>query len=247
MNNKTVLILGATSGIASATAQALAAKGYRLHLAGRDKSELEILSQDLSIRSGAKVSFSLFDVHDINSHTQFFKDVLSQCGSIYGALVAVGELGDQMLAQTDAAHAKRIIDANFTGVVSLLTPIANHLEEQKQGFIVGISSVAGDRGRQSNYLYGSSKAGLSAFLSGLRNRLSKVNVQVLTVKPGFVNTKMTFGKQGMFLVAEPGDIANGIVSAIEKRKNVIYLPWFWWGIMKIIRSIPEPVFIRMKM
>jgi short-subunit dehydrogenase len=247
MNNKTVLILGATSGIAKATAQALAAKGYGLHLAGRDKSELEILSQDLSIRSGAKVSYSLFDVHNVDSHQQFFKDVLAQCGTIYGALVAVGELGDQILAQNDPTHAKRIIDANFTGVVSLLTPIANYLEEQRQGFIVGISSVAGDRGRQSNYLYGSSKAGLSAFLSGLRNRLAKSNVQVLTVKPGFVNTKMTFGKQGMFLVAEPEDIAKGIVAAIEKRQNVIYLPWFWFWIMKIIRSIPEPIFIRMKM
>lgn len=150
--------------------------------------------------------------------------------------------GDQSLAQTDFNHAQLIIDSNYTSVVSILTHVANYLEKQSHGWIVCISSVAGDRGRQSNYIYGSAKGGVSLFLQGLRNRLAKSGVHVLTAKHGFVDNKIAFGKPGMFLVASPERVASDILRALQKGKNIAYVPWFWWGIMLIIRNIPESLF-----
>jgi decaprenylphospho-beta-D-erythro-pentofuranosid-2-ulose 2-reductase len=140
-----------------------------------------------------------------------------------------------------------MVAVNYLGAMSVLDQCANLLATAGAGFIVGISSVAGDRGRQSNYYYGSAKAGLTAYLSGLRNRLSGQGVQVLTVKPGFVDTAMTYGLEGMFLVASPEDVGRQIVRAVEKRRNTVYLPWFWRYIMLIIRHIPEFLFKRLKL
>ncbi len=162
-------------------------------------------------------------------------------------VVAVGRLGDQARAETDPAHAAEILQVNLGSAVSLLTHAANHLEAGGKGFIVGISSVAGDRGRQSNYVYGAAKGGLTVFLQGLRNRLAPKGVHVLTVKPGFVDTRMTFGKPGMFAVAEPEKVGEGIARALDHRRNVVYLPGFWRAIMGVIDAIPETVFKRLKL
>ncbi len=247
MYDKTVLIIGATSSIAKAIAVQLAQQGKALHLAGRDAEEVERTAQDLAIRYQAPVSWSQFEATAYHTHADFFEKAIAQMGQLEGVIVSLGELGDQGQAQTDFSQAQRIIESNYTGVVSILTYVANYLEQQRQGYIISISSVAGDRGRQSNYIYGSAKGALSLFLQGLRSRLAKVGVQVLTVKPGFVDTKMTFGKSGMFLVAQPEQVAKAILRARDRRKNIVYVPWFWFWIMLIIRSIPEPIFKKLKL
>ena len=162
-------------------------------------------------------------------------------------LIAYGTLDNQKACEQDFAKAEQALRTNFLSVVSLLTPIANRLEKQHYGCIAVISSVAGDKGRQSNYVYGSAKGALTLFLQGLRNRLHPANVCVLTIKPGLVDTPMTASFKKGALWAKPETIANGIYCAIKKRKNTVYLPWFWWIIMMIIRHIPEPIFKRMKL
>jgi short-subunit dehydrogenase len=151
------------------------------------------------------------------------------------------------LAARDFKSGEKIIVANFTGAASILGYCANFLEQKKHGFIIGISSVAGDRGRQSNYVYGAAKGALSLYLQGLRNRLFASGVRVITIKPGFVDTAMTYGLPGLFLVASPHDIGKRIVAALDKSADVVYLPWFWRYIMLIIKHVPEPIFKRMKL
>ncbi len=241
-----VLILGATSGIARAVAAELARGKHDLVLAGRDLPELQAMATDLSLRHGVKARTLQMDFLDFGSHERGLRPVLTADG-ISGAVVCFGYLGDQKLAQTDFAEARRILDTNFTACVSVCNLLAHHFEQRRTGFLCVLSSVAGDRGRQSNYTYGAAKGALSLYLQGLRNRLFPAGVRVITVKPGFVNTKMTYGKEGMFLVAEPEAVARGIVKAIERGADVVYLPFFWRWIMLIIRSIPERVFKRMKL
>ena len=149
--------------------------------------------------------------------------------------------------EQDYAYTEQALRTNFLSVVSLLTPIANQLEKQHYGCIAVISSVAGDRGRQSNYVYGAAKGALTIFLQGLRNRLQAANVCVLTIKPGFVDTPMTADLKKGALWAKPESVAKGIYRAIKRRKNSVYLPWFWWPIMMVIRHIPEPIFKRLKL
>lgn len=247
MKHKSVLLIGATSSIARSLASQMAQQGVALHLAARDSFELQRIAQDLTIRYQVPVSWSVVEAENYDSHPQLIAETLEKRGNLDGVIVSLGELGTQQEAQEDFDKAQRIIHSNYTGVASILTHAANYLEKQKQGFIIGISSVAGDRGRQSNYIYGSAKGALSLFLQGLRSRLAKCNVHVMTVKPGFVDTKMTFGMPGLFLVASPDDIAKGILKALDKQKNIVYLPGFWWGIMTIIKSIPEFIFKKMKL
>lgn len=244
---KSVLILGATSGIASALAYKLAMKKFNLVLAGRDIVALKSLANDLSIKHGIKTSVKIFEALDYENHDSFFKDCITEVTSIDGVVLCYGHLGDQIQGQKDFSAAKEIIDINYTSPLSILSIAANYFEAQKKGFICAISSVAGDRGRQSNYFYGSAKGALALFLQGLRNRLSKSNVRVITVKPGFVDTKMTFGQEGMFLVAKPEKVARDIYKAIQKNKNVLYTPFFWYWIMFIIKAIPEKIFKKMKL
>jgi short-subunit dehydrogenase len=161
-------------------------------------------------------------------------------------VLAFGYLGDQQAARDFSAGAK-VIASNFTGAVSILGYCANYLEQLHRGFIIGISSVAGDRGRQSNYVYGAAKGALSLYLQGLRNRLHPGGVRVITIKPGFVDTAMTYGLPGLFLVASPQNIGERIVAALGKSADVVYLPWFWRYIMLIIKHVPEAIFKRMKM
>jgi len=242
-----VLILGATSAIASALAQEFAAQKFGVILGGRDGEELGALACDLSLRYGVRTAVLPFDALDTQIHASSLESFLSEAGNaLNGAVVCIGYLGDQAEGQSDWKEARRILETNFTGCVFALNILANYFEHRRAGFICALSSVAGDRGRQSNYLYGAAKAGLSAYLQGLRNRLFHAHVKVITVKPGFVDTHMTYGRPGLFLVASPESVAKGIFRAIAKGKDVVYLPWFWRPIMFVVRSIPEAVFKRLR-
>jgi decaprenylphospho-beta-D-erythro-pentofuranosid-2-ulose 2-reductase len=242
---KTVLILGATSEIALAVARRLAEAGYGLQLAGRDREALQRAASDLALRFSIPVQVLTVDVLDFNSHADFWKGLDPEP---FGIVCAAGYLGDQIAAQSDQAEARRIIDTNLTGCVSLLSLAANRLEECGEGFIVGISSVAGDRGRASNYFYGAAKAGFSAYLSGLRNRFGRTAIKVVTVKPGFVATRMTEGlKLPARLTATPEEVAADIVRALRKGHDVVYTRWFWRWIMMAIIHLPDVLFKRMRL
>jgi short-subunit dehydrogenase len=240
------MVLGATSSIARAIADELAKEGYPLYLAGRDLPELWRVASDLQIRHGVEVNVSVFDADDPSQHAAFFENALQRTKGLGGAVVAFGDLGDQAEAEKNPQSAQATLMRNYAAAVSVLLLVANHLEEARTGFIVGISSVAGDRGRQSNYVYGSAKAGLSAFLSGLRARMHKVGVPVLTVKPGFVDTAMTFGREGMVRVATPEQVGKAVVKAVRARKDVVYVPGLWRWVMLVIKSVPERVFKKLK-
>jgi short-subunit dehydrogenase len=247
MGVPSVLILGATSAIASALAREFATHKFDLVLGGRDREELSALASDFSLRYGVRAGVLPLDALDTQSHASTLRSFLAEAGNaLEGVVVCMGYLGDQAKGQCDWEEARRILETNFTGCVSALNILANHFEPRRAGFICAISSVAGDRGRQSNYLYGAAKAGLSAYLQGLRNRLFHAHVKVITVKPGFVDTRMTYGHSGLFLVASPESVAKGIFRAIVKGKAVVYLPWFWRPIMLVVRSIPEAIFKRLR-
>ncbi len=245
-----VLVVGAGSGIARALLNQLASRANRLILAGRDVEELQRTASDISIRHQIPTDVLSFDALDFAGHEEFFTNAVVRCnGDLGGVVVCYGHMLDQSLAAKSEDVVREMLDVNFTSVATLLNVIARHFEQRRNGFIVALSSVAGDRGRQSNYCYGAAKAGLTAYLSGLRNRLTPCGVQVLTVKPGFVDTPMTHGilKPGSPLVAQPEKVAGDIVRAIDRRRDVLYTPWFWHGIMTIIRAIPERVFKRLKL
>ena len=241
----TVLLLGATSDIGLALAESYAQLGYTIQLAGRNSDQLNTIKSDLTIRFETDVQTYAFDACDFDSHTNFYHSLATKPDI---AICIFGYLGDQEKAQANWNESKLIIDSNYTGACSILNIISNEMETKKAGTIVGISSVAGERGRQSNYMYGCAKAGFTAYLSGLRNRLFKSGVHVLTVKPGFVNTKMTEGLPlPKPLTAEPKDISKAILKAIDKKTNTIYVFAKWRLIMYIIKSIPEFVFKRLNL
>lgn len=248
--SSTVLILGANSGIARALCHRLAARKYRLILAARRTEELETQAADLRIRHGIEVTCQPFDALDFDGHAAFFERcVQMSAGGLEGVVLAYGSMLPQATTQTDLAAARQVLDANFTSPVALLSLAANHMEPRHRGWIAAISSVAGDRGRQSNYTYGAAKAGFSCWLQGLRNRLFHHGVHVLTIKPGFVDTPMTHGllNPKSPLVATPDKVARDIDRAIHRRRNILYTPWFWRGILTIIATIPEALFKRLKM
>lgn len=242
-----VLILGATSAIARGTAAAFARRGHPLYLAGRDLEELRRDAADLAIRYGVEVRFGSFDAEATEHHASFLQRIVSELGEPAGVLVAFGYLGDQARAAGDFRETQAIINRNFIGAVSILNLCAERMEQGGRGFIAGIASVAGDRGRQSNYTYGAAKGAFALYLQGLRNRLFPAGVRVLTVKPGFVDTGMTFGMPGMFLVATPAAVGERIARAVERGRDVLYVPWFWRYIMLIITHIPERIFKRLKL
>ena len=245
---KTVLILGATSAIARAVASEFARRGFELLLAGRDIEELETLARDLRIRHGVGVAVRPFDALDFATHRPFFEACRdASAGTLAGVVLCFGYLGDQISAQADFREARRILDTNLVAAVSIFNAAADDFEARREGFLCALSSVAGDRGRQSNYIYGAAKAGLTVYLQGLRNRLFRAGVRVITIKPGFVDTAMTFGRPGMFLVASPDAAGRRIVKAIMGRSDVAYVPGFWRFLMLAVRSIPERVFKRMRL
>ncbi|VAW41143.1 Oxidoreductase, short-chain dehydrogenase/reductase family [hydrothermal vent metagenome] len=238
-----VLFIGANSDIAKATARIYASYGYDLILAARDVGQLKQFATDLQIRYNCQVEVIQLDILVYDSHAAIYQSIKQQ---VTGVVVAAGYLGDQQLAEGDFTQSNLIINSNFTGIVSLLNIIANDFEQKKAGFIVAISSVAGERGRKKNYIYGAAKAGLTAYLSGLRNRLQGKNIGVLTVNPGFVATKMTKHLElPAKLTAQPQQIAQAIYIAQQKGQDMLYYPKKWKLIMLIIKLIPERLFKRL--
>jgi decaprenylphospho-beta-D-erythro-pentofuranosid-2-ulose 2-reductase len=244
----TVLLLGATSGIGRHIAAAFAHRGHDLIVTGRDADEAGRLARDLELRHGVRAASEVFDARDAGSHPAFFRRALETAqGRLAGAVVAFGWMGEQAASERDFEQARAVIEASFTGAVSILTLIARHLAEEGAGFIVALTSVAGDRGRQSNYVYGSAKGALTIHLQGLRNRLHRRGVRVVTVKPGFVDTDMTYGLPGTFLVGDPARVGEGVARAVERGRDVVYIPWFWRWIMLLIRLVPERLFKRLRL
>ncbi|MBE0471889.1 MAG: SDR family oxidoreductase [Methyloprofundus sp.] len=240
-----LLVLGANSDMAIATAKRYAQAGYNLYLASRNLEECEKNAADIRLRYKIEVQALQFDAQDFSTHANFYAGLVVKPK---GALVAFGFMAEQQLAQADFSLAKAMIDTNYTGAVSILEIIAADFEQRQSGFIVGISSVAGDRGRMSNYIYGSTKAAFSAYLAGLRHRLIKSKVLVLTVKPGFVATKMTADLDlPAKLTAKPEQVGNAIFNAVEKKKSTIYVKPIWCLIMLIIVHLPNFVFYKTKM
>ncbi len=240
MKNKSVLILGALSDIAKSIAKKYADNGYNLQLAARKIEDLKLYSTDLKIRYNIKVDIYQFDLLKTDTHKEFIKN-LKEIPSIL--ICAVGLLGEQKDSENDLELRTKVLRTNYEGPINIISDFANIFENQGYGTIVGISSVAGDRGKASNYIYGSAKAGFTAFLSGLRNRLAKKNVHVLTVLPGTVYTKMTLGmKLPKLFTSYPDKVAYDVYNAINKKKNVIYTKKIWRFIMFIIKFIPESIF-----
>jgi decaprenylphospho-beta-D-erythro-pentofuranosid-2-ulose 2-reductase len=242
-----VLIVGATSAIAEATARRLAADGDALFLAARNAERLQAIADDLRVRGAAKCETAVIEATDYATHADLIAQAQTALGGLDTLLIAHGTLPDQKACEASFEISRREIEVNALSVISILTHAGNLFEEQRQGTIAVISSVAGDRGRQSNYVYGSAKAAVTTFLQGLRNRLHPAGVQVLTVKPGFVDTPMTSAFPKGPLWASPEQIARGIHEAIQKRKDLVYLPGFWRPIMRAVREIPEPVFKRLSL
>ena len=242
----TMLILGASSDIARATALAFAREGWDLILAGFEPEDfLARIATDIALRSGRQVKTARFDALKPEEHPVFWQEIEAETSAVF---CAIGLLGNQEAAQNDFSQAAAILQTNFTGLVPILSLAANTFEKRGRGLIIAISSVAGDRGRASNYFYGSAKAGLTVFLSGLRNRLAKKGVTVITVKPGFVATSMTAGMNlPAKLTASTEQVAADIVKAAKKKRGVVYTLWFWRYIMIIICHIPEAIFKKLKL
>lgn len=240
-----LLVAGAKSDVARAVAAKFAQNGFNIYLAARNYYEGVHDGKDLEIRYGVKTAVIEFNALDYAAHQAMYNALPEKP---LGVVCVVGYLGHQKKAEIDFEETRKIIESNFMGCISLLNIAALDFEHRKEGFIIGISSVAGDRGRQSNYTYGSAKAAFSVYLSGLRNRLSRCNVRVITVKPGVINTKMTEGMQlPRLLTAEPTDVAQDIFSAYKNGKDIVYTKWFWKWIMLVIRTIPERIFKKMKL
>lgn len=242
-----VLIIGATSAIAEASARIFAARGDALFLVGRRPEALTAIALDLKVRGAAAVGVQVMDVNDFDAHESMLTSAEECLAGLDTVLIAHGTLGDQKACEGSVDTTLRELNTNGIAVVALLTAIATRFETRHAGAIATISSVAGDRGRQSNYVYGSSKALVNAFTSGLRQRLYKSGVSVITIKPGFVDSPMTAAFPKGLLWARPEQIATGIVRAIDRATPVVYLPSFWRAIMLIIRAIPERLFRRLSL
>ena len=246
-----IVIVGATSAIAKEVARIHARRGDNLFLLARDEQVLTTLAQDLSIRGAHRVEHQTFDATRFEDHAATVDAISNAIAAAQGrtdvVLIAHGTLPNQQRCQEDATETLRELNTNALSTVSLLTEWANRMASQGSGTIAVITSVAGDRGRQSNYVYGAAKKMVSTFLQGLRSRLHPHGVRVLDIKPGFVDTPMTAAFNKGPLWAQPERVAQGIVKAIDRRKHEVYLPWFWRGIMGLIRAIPEGIFKRMKL
>jgi hypothetical protein len=239
-----ILIVGATSTIAEQTARRFAAAGDALFLTGRNEERLAAIADDLGVRGAPTVGTQVMDADDLAAHGPMIDAAETALGGLDTVLVAYGTLPDQAACAADPAAAVAAWHTNAVSVIALLTDIANRFERQAHGTIAAISSVAGDRGRASNYVYGSAKAGLNAFMDGLRHRLFAAGVQVVNIRPGMVDTPMTadFDKGPLF--ASPEKVGADIHKAIEKGTPVCYTPGFWRLIMAIIRAVPRAIFHR---
>lgn len=239
--SETWIILGASSSMARAFTRNLAERGKGVILAGRDTDDLARDAADARVRGAPLAETLRFDARDPDTFAPIVNR-LAACEGPVSAAVFVGSMPSQAEIDADPALIDAVVTDNFTGPARLLQMLAPLMEARGGGTVVGVGSVAGDRGRIGNYVYGAAKAGFATYLSGLRNRLTRAGGHVVTVKPGFTDTAMTWGIEGMFLVAPPDRVAADILKAVEKKRNVIYTPLFWLGIMTIIRAIPEPIF-----
>ncbi len=244
---KNIVIIGATSSIAHHTALLFAKEGASFVLAGRNQKRLDTCAQDLQSRGAASVSTVIMDSANPKDCEQLFHQSITALGEIDLLYIAHGSLTDQDRANTDTQYALDEFVVNFNSAVGYALTFARYFEQKKSGSIAVLSSVAGDRGRGSNYIYGAAKGGLGIFLQGLRNRLAKSGVSVLTIKPGFVDTPMTADVPKNQLFAKPEAIAKSIYSAIKNGKDVVYLPWFWRWIMLIVRLVPERIFKKLSL
>ncbi|HVZ27620.1 MAG TPA: SDR family NAD(P)-dependent oxidoreductase [Rhizomicrobium sp.] len=244
MSGVTWIILGGSSPIARAFARIAAVKGAGIILAGRDIEDLERTAADIRISTGMNASVIAFDAFALDSHAAAAAAMTQAPGEI-SVFLAFGVMLEQSEMDREPGRVADCIGGTFTGAASILHHLAGHLEKRGRGTIIALGSVAGDRGRLKNYVYGAAKAGLHAYLQGLRNRLGRHGLHVMTVKPGFVDTAMTWGAPGLFLVAAPEAIARICYRAAEKKRDIIYAPGFWRLIMLIIRSIPESLFKRL--
>lgn len=242
-----MLIVGATSAIAAETAKAFAADGGRLFLTGRDPAKLASVADDLRVRGSAHVSTAVLDVTDVARHAGVVEKAVQALQGLDAVLIAHGTLPDQRRCQESVAETLRALEVNFTATAALLTVIANRLEQQRHGCIAVITSIAGDRGRGSNYVYGAAKGGLHVLLQGLRNRLHAVGVGVVEIKPGFVDTPMTAHLRKNLLFVSPRHVGRAVYSAIVRRREIVYVPWFWRPVLTALRLLPERIFKRMRL
>lgn len=245
--NKRIVVFGATSAIAQDVARIFVAEGASLYCIGRNPQKLKILLDDLNIRSGneQKINGDVADLCNISEHERLFKDAQKTLGGIDIVFLAHGSLPDQKECENSVNKTLNEIQINAISFISILTIAAKILEDQGSGVIAAISSVAGERGRKSNYVYGASKGMVSIFMQGLRHRLANSGVNVVTIKPGLVDTPMTdsIDKSGK-LWSTPEIVAKGIVKAINGRKNEVYIPGYWRIIMSIVRNTPNFIFNR---
>jgi short-subunit dehydrogenase len=237
-----ILIIGATSSIAEHCARIWAGRGDALYLVARNEERLKTIAADLKVRGASETHSYYMDLNDINSQATMLDAAEAAIDGIDTVLIAHGTLSNQKACEQSVEETLAEINTNALSTISLLTLIANRFETKRAGTIAVISSVAGDRGRSSNYVYGSAKAMVTAFTSGLRQRLHKSNVAVVTIKPGFVDTPMTAAFKKGLLWAKPPKVAVAIVEAIDKEKNEVYIPAFWFFIIAFIKSIPEIIF-----
>ena len=246
MRGVSVLILGATSRIAQRIARDYAHAGEPVFVAARDGDEASRIAADLRVRHGVEVGAAAFDARDFDSHPALVARAAELLGGIDIAIVAFGDMGEQSASEADFARALSVIEVNYTGAVSVCEAVAKHMSERGRGSIVGITSVAGERGRASNYFYSSAKGGFALYLQGLRSRLHRRGVHVLTVKLGFIDTPMTYGLKTRIPIASPESASKAIVKAVRRRRDTIYYPGFWRFVMFAVRLIPERLFKRLR-
>lgn len=242
-----ILVLGATSGIAEACIHLWANRGDHLFLVARNGGRLAAVAADARTRGAGFVDTAVADLDRTEHHADLLAHCINSLGGLDIAYLALGVLGDQSKAERGFRDAAQIIHTNYTAPMSLLTWLANYCVQRRSGTLAVLSSVAGDRGRKSNYVYGSSKAGLTAFVGGLRNRIDREGVRVITIKPGPVKTSMTDGMKGQERFADVNKVAATIVKAIDRGQDIVYVPGQWRLIMSVIRAIPERVFKKLNL
>jgi decaprenylphospho-beta-D-erythro-pentofuranosid-2-ulose 2-reductase len=242
-----VLILGATSAIAQETSRCFAAEHARLILAARDPEKLEAVANDLLVRGAEAVRTVAGDLADYAARPQIVSAALAQWDGLDAVLIAYGVLPDQSLCEEDPEALRCAMEVNWASVSIWLMQFAKIFEVQKSGVLAVIGSVAGDRGRRSNYVYGSAKAAINTFVAGLRLRLAPEGVSVVLIKPGWVSTPMTAHLRQNALYASAEQVGRGVYKAMNSRRAVAYLPWYWRWIMLLIWAIPEPIFTRLRL